>query len=169
MPEKMGWKSCPEEKVLSQISMLSGTGEMIDVIGDDISHYEGEEDVKLTKVIMIHREIPSGWLVVIGLRNAPHLGTFDGNILYNDISHFKPVHGASLPDFMCSLTVMAHNSRYSLSVPFSSLVKKHSELRHSLGFQAEHKCSNFFWGGYSLRETCLHWDHKEIFLQLALT
>lgn len=44
VPEKMGWKSCPEEKILSQTSMLSGTGEMIDVIGDDISHYEGEED-----------------------------------------------------------------------------------------------------------------------------
>lgn len=72
---------------------------------------KGKKMVKLNKVIMMHREIPSGWMEMIGLRKAPHLGTSDGNRSNSNIRHFKPVQGASLPDFRCPSTLISYNSR----------------------------------------------------------
>lgn len=72
---------------------------------------KGKKVIQLTKVVMMHGEIPAGWMELMGLRKAPHFVSSDGNRLDSDISHFKLVQGASLPDFRCSLTVMTYNSR----------------------------------------------------------
>lgn len=40
--------------------MLSGIREITDVIGDDVGHCKGEKMVRLTKVIMMYKETPSG-------------------------------------------------------------------------------------------------------------
>lgn len=40
--------------------MLSGIREITDVIGDDVGHCKGEKMVRLSKVIMMYKETPSG-------------------------------------------------------------------------------------------------------------
>lgn len=75
--------------------------------------------LKLTEVVMISKETPSGWLDMMGLWKTLYLDASAGNSLGADMGHPKAVQRASLPDFMCPLIVMACDSRYSLAVPFS--------------------------------------------------
>lgn len=70
--------------------MLSGMGEMIDVIDEDVGHYEGEEDDE-THQGDNDTQGDSIRLEMMGLRKVLHLGTSDGNRLDSNISHFRPV------------------------------------------------------------------------------
>lgn len=82
--------------------------EMIDVTGDDVSHYEEDSENHQGDNYAQGDSIKK--MEVIGLRNANHLGT-------SDVMDWAVIPNQSRRphcDFRCLFIVMAYDSRYSV-------------------------------------------------------
>lgn len=94
-------------------------GEMTDVTGDDVGHYEGDRDDETQQGDNdAQGDHQDGGM---GLRKVLCFGTSDGNRRDRNISHFQLAQGVPLPAFRYPLAIMAPDSRDGLTVPFSFL------------------------------------------------